>query len=83
VSAMRRLVVNTEEQRSMGRAARELALTRFGLDRFRQNLVELYDDLSAARPGSERTVRPQNGPWLTSGDRCSCARDAVSTFVPP
>jgi glycosyltransferase involved in cell wall biosynthesis len=81
-SAMRRLVINPEERRSMGRASRELALTRFSLDRFRRDLIELYDDLSAAPPGSERTVRPQHDRWLASKDRCSWATGAASPSVP-
>ena len=81
-SAMRRLAINPEEQRSMGRAARQLALTRFNIDRFRQNLIELYDDLSAAPPGRERTVRPLNDQRLASKDRCSCTTGPASPFIP-
>ena len=81
-SAMRRLIIDVEHRRSLGQAARQLALTRFGLDRFQRDLVELYDDVSAAPPRRRRTKRPRPDQRRVSKESDSCATPAPSPPVP-
>ncbi len=46
-SAMRQMILDTERRRTMSAAARRLAQQRFSLHRFRDDLLELYDRLTA------------------------------------
>ena len=45
--AMRRLIVDRALRHRMAEAARTLAVDRFSLDRFRREILSLYDDLCA------------------------------------
>ncbi|MBU0718225.1 MAG: glycosyltransferase family 4 protein, partial [Planctomycetes bacterium] len=45
--AMRELIVDADRRRALGSAAAALALARFGMDRFRRDLIGLYDELLA------------------------------------
>jgi glycosyltransferase involved in cell wall biosynthesis len=60
--AMRHLAENDDLRRTMTRAARQLATTRFSLNRFRDDLMALYNDLSGVRrePAPQSDALPVN-----------------------
>jgi len=49
-SAMRTLASDEPQRQSMGRDARRLAISRFSLERFRDDLTSLYDGILASAP---------------------------------
>ena len=81
-SAMRELSRDVDRRRTMARAARELALSRFGLDRFRRDLLKLYDDVGTASSGHRQTKGDFPAKQVAQGRRGSGTAPAASPSAP-
>ena len=74
--AMGELIANIAHRETLGRAARDLASTRFGMDRFRRDLIALYDVLRAPPPRGEQTGEHSLAASTASTERRSSAATA-------